>query len=596
MFFKQPIMSDAENKEGLKIVYDDVAPYAKDHSQPQIIDTGLRPHKGLHSGKGLFPRKTFVRQEFPDLKRDDLTYPGYSLCMPGFALLNGQYINFPDNASDYGYISDELSGSDGRFNRTEESDGLNPHMGLQPKTFLYPSATVKKTIANPELTILFNQKFTSVGILLTFNLMSGDYCPHIRVQWYSDKQLLSDMDFEPDSERYFCNNYVVLYDKIVITFLGTSKPYRPVFVTRIDYGIYRDFLGDELMETNCLQELNAISESISTNTLNFTVRTNSNIPFDFQKKQKLALYFNGQRLGNFYLKNGSRKSKTDYHMDSHDAIGVLDGSEFAGGVYTGQSVGNVVAQIFDGEDFTYLLDETLAEIPLIGYIPYTTKHNALVQVAFAIGAVVDTSNYDGVLIYRQQTTVSGEITPDATFDGLTLEHSDVVTGIRLSVHSWRQSEEEEELYNAILDGTAEIIFTDPHYSLSITGGKLKKSESNYAVISGTGDTVILTGKKYTHQTSSLLKENETIVFNKNIKDVPDATLVHSDNAQEVLERVYNYYQRAENIMCDILLSDKVLGQVVEIDTGYDGKRSGTIESINYQFSQREIRSEVTIHE
>ena len=101
MFLKQTILSDViENSEGPKIVYDDVAPYAKEHSQPQVIDIGLRPRKGLYPGEGLHPKPTTVRQEFPDLKRDDLTYPGYSICAPRFALLNGEYVNFPDNASD----------------------------------------------------------------------------------------------------------------------------------------------------------------------------------------------------------------------------------------------------------------------------------------------------------------------------------------------------------------------------------------------------------------------------------------------------------------------------------------------------------------
>ena len=169
----------------------------------------------------------------------------------------------------------------------------SPHVGLHPGVFLFPQSTTEETTSNPELTILFSQKFTSVGVLLTFNMMSGDYCTRLRVKWYSDGELLSDMEFRPNSVRYFCNNYVRLYDKIVITFYETSRPWRPIFITRIDYGIYRDFFSNELLTTSCLQEVNAISENISFNTLNFTVRTETNIPFDFQKKQKLALYFNG---------------------------------------------------------------------------------------------------------------------------------------------------------------------------------------------------------------------------------------------------------------------------------------------------------------
>lgn len=547
MFLKRTILSDViENTEGLKIVYDDVAPYAKEHSWPQVAD-----------------------EEIPSLKRDDMTYPGYSICAPRFAVLNGEYINFPDNASDYGYISNELSGEDKLFSPSN---------------------------SNPELTILFSEKFTSVGVLITFNLLSGDYCTRIYVKWFSEGALLSAMEFAPDSTKYFCNNYVQAYDKIVITFFETSKPLRPVFVTRLDYGIYREFFGDEIKEVSCLQEINAISESVSTNTMTFTARTRSSIPFDFQKKQKLNLFFNGHRLGSFYLKNGARKNKTDYHMDTHDAIGVLDGSEYYGGIYTGQQLGAVLEELFKGEDFTYLLDASLSNIPMYGHIPYTTKHNALVQLAFAVGAVVDTSNYDGVLIYPQQEEISGRFESDDIFDGLTLEHNDVVTGVRLTVHSWRPAEEREELYNSVLIGRAEIIFSEPHHSLSITGGAIIGSNANYAVVEGTGAAVVLTGKKYNHLTSSMLRENPDIAFNKNIKEVSDATLVHSGNAQAILDRVYEYYQRAENVVGDVLLTDKTLGQVVGIDTGYDGQRTGTLESINYQFSQREIRAEVKIHE
>lgn len=426
--------------------------------------------------------------------------------------------------------------------------------------------------------------------------MSGDYCTRMRIKWYSDNIILSDMEFCPDSVRYFCNNYVRGYNKLEITFLQTSKPIRPVFVTRIDYGIYRDFLDNELLERNCLQEINAISESISINTLNFTVRTTSNIPFDLQKKQKLTLYFNGELIGNFYLKNGARKNKTDYHMDAHDAVGVLDGNEFAGGIYTGQPVSEVLEKIFENEDFNYLLDESFSDIPLYGYIPYTTKRNALVYICFAIGAIADTSNYDGIVIYPQENALSGEFLSDEVFSGVTLEHSDIVTGIRLTVHTYQKSDEAQELYNDTLNGTAEIIFSEPYHSLDIAGGIIGQHGDNYAYITGTGGNVTLTGKRYNHLTTSILKENPDIVFNKNIREVTDATLVYSGNAQQVLDRVYAYYQRAENVVGDVLIGTKKLGQKVKIDTDYDGYRTGIIESYNYSFSPNEIKAEVKIHE
>lgn len=588
-------LNDLKN-EGLKIVYDDVAPYAKENSNPKVVKDGLYPHPGLHPGNNLYPRKTIVEKEFPELRRDDLTYPGYALCYPRFSLLNGQYINFPDPHQEYGYISDEWTDDTGSFMYTYIWPGLKPHTTLYPRIFLFPAKYKEKYMNYPALTIIFNQKFTSVGIYLTFNTLSGDYATELNIKWFSDGELISNMDFYPDNVQYFCNNYVSLYNKIVITFKKTSKPYRPVFLTRIDYGIYRDFLDNELVQTDCLQEINAISETISINTLSFTVRTKSNIPFDLQKKQRLGLYFNGGLIGHFYLKNGSRKNVWDYYMDSHDAIGVLDGNEYAGGIYTGQLVPDVISAIFDGEDFAYLVDDAYSNTPLYGYIPYTTKRNALQQIAFAIGAIVDTSNSEVVAIYPQQTEVTGEFSRENTFEGLTLEHSDIVTGIRLTVHSYQKSQETAELYNDTLDGTAEIVFSEPYHGLSVTGGTIIRSGHNYAVVSGSGSSVTLTGKKYSHLTNQITKDNPDIVFNKNIKEVTDATLIHSGNAAQALDRIYAYYQRAESVVGDVLLEDKVIGQVVEADTAYDGTRQGTLESIDYSFSRNSIRASVKIHE
>ena len=308
------------------------------------------------------------------------------------------------------------------------------------------------------------------------------------------------------------------------------------------------------------------------------------------------MFFDGKLLGNFYIKNGAKKSKTDYYMDCHDAVGILDGNEFPGSILNGETVGEIVAKIFAGEDFDYFLAEDLKTIELHGYIPYTTKRAALQQIAFAIGAVVDTSNHDGVVIYPKQTEKTGEFSRSEPFAGVTLEHRDVVTGIRLTVHSYQKSDEKSnELYKDTLTGTVEVIFSEPHHSLEIVGGVINRSGDNYAVVTGVGAEVVLTGKKYNHYTTVISKENPNIVFNKNVMEVKDATLVHSGNSKAVLDRVYDYYQRAENVIGDVILGDKMLGQIVEIDTMYDGIRTGTIERIDYDFT-KEIKAGVTIHE
>ena len=170
-----------------------------------------------------------------------------------------------------------------------------------------------------------------------------------------------------------------------------------------------------------------------------------------------------------------------------------------------------------------------------------------------------------------------------------------MTGIRLTTHTYQPSAETQEIYNETLSGTAEIVFSEPYHDLSVSGGTVVKSGANYVVVSGTGAKVTIVGKKYIHNTSQILKENPDIVFNKNIKEVTDATLINAQNADQAIDRIYRYYMRAESVTGDVLLKDKVVGQRVEIDTGYDGKKSGVIESVDYSFGNA-IKAKVTIHE
>ena len=141
MFFKIVDRDPPKAGEGIKIVYDDVAPYAKENSTPQVVKAGLYPHKGLYPRKGLYPAKTTIEREFPDLRRDDLSYPGYALCYPGFSLLNGQYINFPDKPADYGYVSAEYSDENRNLAYSFSRTGLRPHSGLYHRILPLNSST-----------------------------------------------------------------------------------------------------------------------------------------------------------------------------------------------------------------------------------------------------------------------------------------------------------------------------------------------------------------------------------------------------------------------------------------------------------------------
>lgn len=530
---------------GLKIVYDDIALGAKEDSMITGAD-----------------KDYYVSLE--NLKRDDIGFPNYALCLPRYSRMDGNFENAPDEINDVGYVSNSISDGNGDF--------ADP----------------------PIIEITFSQKYTSVGISLQFNDYSEDYCSLVNIKWYKDGEVISDKDFRPDNYQYFCNNKVEYYNKIVITLLKTSKPHRKAFLTKIDYGLQRNFTDVEAKDVKCLMEISPISEVLSINTLNFTLRSKTDIAFSFQKKQQVKLYFDENLLGIFFVKKGNRTSLTDYYVETQDAIGILNDNEFKGGIYNGITVGELVGQIFLGKSIAYYIDETLVNMPIYGYLPICTERDALAQIGFAIGAVIDTSFDENVYIYPKQEEVSADIKPTDMFIGsVKIERSNIVTGVKLTVHSYCESTETEELFNQTLTGTAKLTFSEPHHSYSITGGEILESGANYAIITGTGETVVLIGCKYNHVTHVVEKKNPDITDMSNMVSVEKATLVTAQNVEEVINRVYDYYTNSERISSRILLKDFELGQKVNIDTDFEGLKTGTIEKLNLKFTQ-EITAEVSI--
>ena len=439
----------------------------------------------------------------------------------------------------------------------------------------------------------FTKNFSSVGISLEFNNYSEDYCSKVNIKWYSDNTLLKEQDYNPDSYKYFCYGVVDFYNRVVITFLETSKPFRNAFLTVITWGLIRIFRDDEIESIDCLVEIDGTSKEISVNTMEYSVRDKMGYDFEFQKKQKQTLYFDEAILGIFYLKDGKQLSSTVYSMETHDAIGVLDGTEFMGGVYNQIKAKELLGLIMQGEGIPYFIDTALENKPIRGYLPICSKRTALQQLAFAIGAIVDTSYDRNLYLYPMRTTDITQIRQEELFTKLSFSHSDVITGVKLTAHEYVKGNEVIELYKGYLTGVTKVEFSEPMHSLNIMGGSIIKQGDNYAYISGTGNQVILSGKKYIHNMFSISKDNERVTHNKNIAEIKEATLVTKENMQEVLGRCYDDCMKNESISCRLVANNHELGDLVELDT-FKGKRQGIITKLDFKFSRNEITAEAVI--
>lgn len=442
----------------------------------------------------------------------------------------------------------------------------------------------------PVLDITFTQDHSSSGLTLHFYSPTEDWASRIKIQWFSqDGGLISTALFYPDSVDYYCAKKVENYRRIRIHFLETNHPGRYLKLAGIDYGVYLHFSGHEIVEAHVLEECDPLSSEISINTLNVSLYNkegrfsilNPEGYFDvLQHKQKFTVWEDVKQdarstgsvsycMGTFYLSDWSNSGDTLADFSAVDAIGLLDGAPFDGGIYD-TTAAELAEAILTG--YSYTLDESLAAERVQGYIAAGTRREALQQLAFAIGAVVDCSRGELIRIAPAPSKASGMITYDRKLqDGSKVTLNPLITAVAVTAHRYLPGEATEELYRDTLDpGIYRVTFNAPAVvdSLTVTGAELTESGVNLCTLTvAKAGEVCVTGRKYTDSTVVLRRTAANLPPNAqdNELTVTDATLVGPGRAEAVAVRVLEHYaQRYEQnfsmVAGDEKLADKLIIQ------------------------------------
>ena len=506
--------------KGVAIRYGDVAPEAKENfiptSSEQKFDT-------LHQ-----------------LQQYNLNFPNYANpCELYSVVLDGTASAFPSVPEDanLGLISYKLSNDDGAF--------TDPIV----------------------LTLTSNGQYSSQGFTFTFDTFNQIYATHINIKWYRNGEIIKDAngqpqdkDFYPDNAFYFCRNQVSNYDKVVITFYSINMPKNRLKLRVIDYGYGTFFYGNELRNVKLIQEIDPISTQISINTADFTLDSKSDMEYSFQAKQPLSIYFNGELKATTFVKKSTRKAKHLWSIQSEDYIGLMDSLPFYGGIYENKSVVDLLNDIFQWQEETqttkipYELDEVFEDATVTGYIPFTTRRDALMQVAFAIQAVVDTSNSDVVKVFALEKDVKQTVPLNRIMQGQNFADDETVTAVEVAVHKYVPKTDTSTnswivVYEAADDGVGQDIlvkFSEPLHSLDTRGnGEILESGTNYAIVNANDSSFRLAGLGYDHTTQIKTKKNDVVLASEleKIVSVENATLVSPSNVDMILNNCYEWLTR-----------------------------------------------------
>lgn len=391
----------------------------------------------------------------------------------------------------------------------------------------------------PVITISFPKQFSSMGISITFDAATGEYCSSVNVKWYQGTTLKADQDYAPDNAQYFCSKRVESYDKIIITLKKTVLPYRRAKINAILFGVVREFGMEELRSATITNQMNEISAELPVSTFKWVLNSKSDVDYMFQLKQPVEAWNNGNLLGVFYIEDSSRTSDRIYSINCKDALGVLDGSAFSGGAYlsgiSAKSLLSSLAAPFQVEYADGVSDKTLK-----GIIQAGTNRSAIQQVMFAWGVCLATDGGDTLRVFNQPT-VPTEIPKSRTYTGASVKTSSIVTGVRVSAHTY---------------------IADASGGITINGVKYKDTETVYSVSN----------------------PNVTANDRANIKEIRSATLVSTDIGQETAQRVYDYYVKRNTSSAKVVYGGEKLGDCVSIYTPWDTLISGNLHKMDITLS------------
>lgn len=335
---------------------------------------------------------------------------------------------------------------------------------------------------------------------------------------------------------------------------------------------------DIKVPSGILYEVKALrSDSLEANSLTVTVFSNDKAIMGFAKNDKVEYFRNGRRVGVYYLQTVERVGSAAYTLSALSALGRLITMRHVGGIYTGQTVAEVVPQICGPVEV--MIESVYASRQLYGYLPYSnpdtrtgngrSARDNLSQVLFAIGASLGTDENGVMRVEKLWDGVSATVTADQiNEDSCSTVYETPVSAVEITEHQWVKRQDAVTLFEGTAEDGALVTFEEPAHSLTAEGFAITEQGDNYAILSaGTGT---LTGKSYNHLTR-IVRRTVTEGAEENVVPVSVATLVSLTNSVDVAKRMADYYRHRETIRVDVEPGTERAGRVVQIFHPWDKK-------------------------
>lgn len=311
-------------------------------------------------------------------------------------------------------------------------------------------------------------------------------------------------------------------------------------------------------------------------------------PEEFRFGDTLKYYINnGSTLvGQFYVQTVRRVEKKIYHFECTSAIGMTTYYGHNGGIYNGESLGTVIADIMG--TLPYTIDADLADVTCTGWLPKVkAARDNLRALLFMSGGSVK-KNPNGTVNFGYIGSGTVKTIQDTNLNtGASISYLEPATRVEVTSHEYHAlpTDETVVLYdntNGVAATSLVVDFGEPCHDLVPDGLTIEDSGANYAIVSGVGT---LSGQKYTHSTS-LYAIDTGSKGEPNVIQVTDNCMINPGNVANATKRIANYYGLAKEVDYLIRVTNERPGDQVTFKDPWGDQQTGFIKEMNVTLSKR----------
>ena len=294
--------------------------------------------------------------------------------------------------------------------------------------------------------------------------------------------------------------------------------------------------------------------------------------------------------GRFYpVESQIDKDKKLYKIAAQDYINLLQNTIHLGGIYSNKLASELISEIMG--DVPYEIDNSLIGKTVSGYLPMQSGRESLRTILMAIGAIIDTSRNDEVVIKPLSQVVASTIAESRIID-VQEKNEKIVTNYTLIYSKYVEpgffEREKEELYNGNITENTTVYFDKPMYRITLYDGEssILVRNANYMIV-GPGEDNVIYGIPYAVRKQIFSKRNIFAANSDQENTIEIETSLICDG-ENILD---NYSFIKSRIIATFKLENEMVGDLVAIN----GKKCRIL-SLNYDLCQNNIYAKAELEE